>query len=155
MEIDIPAYKKLSIDYLVLDYNGTLAEDGALVEGTRERLERISDFLDIYILTADTFGTASKACEDLPVKVKTFPSAEAGLAKLRIVEDLGPSRTMTIANGRNDLLMAASSTLSVGVVGGEGAYSKFLAATDLIVRDINDGLDLVLKPKRLVASLRG
>ena len=31
MKIDIPGYKILSLDYLVLDYNGTIAADGRIL----------------------------------------------------------------------------------------------------------------------------
>ena len=33
IEIDIPGYKTLHLEHLVLDYNGTLAVDGVLIDG--------------------------------------------------------------------------------------------------------------------------
>ena len=33
--IDIPGYKKIELAHLVLDYNGTLAIDGKLIDGVK------------------------------------------------------------------------------------------------------------------------
>jgi len=37
LAIDIPGYKELRLAYMVLDYNGTLACDGELIDGVAER----------------------------------------------------------------------------------------------------------------------
>ena len=58
-------------------------------------------------------------------------------------------------SGRNDLLMCRDAALSVAVIGPEGAHGRLLSDADVCVTSINDGLDLLLKPKRLIASLRG
>ena len=42
MIIDIPGYKKLQITTLLLDYNGTIAEDGVIRPAVRERLQKLS-----------------------------------------------------------------------------------------------------------------
>ena len=39
LEIDIPGWGRLELASLVMDYNGTLARDGVLLEGVRERLQ--------------------------------------------------------------------------------------------------------------------
>ena len=40
MIIEIPGYKTLDLDYLVLDYNGTIAVDGLIPPAIKERLLR-------------------------------------------------------------------------------------------------------------------
>jgi len=35
IEVAVPGFKNLALEYLVLDYNGTLAVDGMLVEGVK------------------------------------------------------------------------------------------------------------------------
>ena len=77
MMIEIPGYKTLDLKYLVLDYNGTIAVDGAIPETVKERLKDLSKEFDIYVLTADTHGTAKQMCDGLPVKIMTFPSDAA------------------------------------------------------------------------------
>ena len=37
IEVMVPEHESLSIEHLVLDYNGTLACDGRLLPGVRER----------------------------------------------------------------------------------------------------------------------
>jgi hypothetical protein len=58
LEINIPGGRKLQLKHMVLDYNGTIAFDGDLIEGLKENLEALADKLQIHILTADTFGKA-------------------------------------------------------------------------------------------------
>lgn len=56
IKIDIPGRNIITIRSLVLDYNGTVAADGFLIDGVEERLARLKDKVDIYVLTADTYG---------------------------------------------------------------------------------------------------
>ena len=62
MIIEIPGYKTLDLDYLVLDYNGTIAVDGLIPPAIKERLLLLGDSFKIYVLTADTHGTAAAMC---------------------------------------------------------------------------------------------
>ncbi len=155
MIIEIPGYKVLDLQYLVLDYNGTIAEDGEIPEEVKERLHKLSKDLRIYVLTADTHGTARKMCEGLPVEIMTFPSDSAMYEKQRIQRGLGVRNCCAIGNGRNDILICQEATLSIAVVGKEGACSRLLRETDITVTSIEDALDLLLKPKRIIATLRG
>ncbi len=59
-----------------------------------------------------------------------------------------------MGNGRNDRLMLARAGLGIAVVGPEGAHHEALAAASVVVPDIRAGLDLLLNPKRLLATLR-
>lgn len=56
MKIEIPGYKVLNLEYLVLDYNGTIAVDGLIPGNVRERLNRLAERFRIYVVTADTHG---------------------------------------------------------------------------------------------------
>ena len=155
MMIEIPGYKTLDLKYLVLDYNGTIAVDGTIPETVKERLKDLSKEFDIYVLTADTHGTAKQMCEGLPLKIMTFPSDAAMHEKLRIVKELGSEKCVAMGNGRNDILMCQAVELSVSILGVEGACSKLIGETDVSVTSIEDGLDLLRFPKRLIATLRG
>lgn len=155
MRIEIPGYKTLELKYLVLDYNGTIAVDGSIPESVKERLRCLANELEIYVLTADTHGTAKQMCEGLPVQIMTFPSDAAMHEKLRILRELGKVHCVAIGNGRNDILMCEEAELSIAIVGTEGACSKLIPATDVCVTSIVDALDLLRLPKRLIATLRG
>lgn len=155
MIIEIPGYKTLDLNYLVLDYNGTIALDGTIPQEVKDRLIQLSKQFTIYVLTADTHGTARQMCDGLPLEILTFPSGSAMDEKKRIVNELGKDHCIAMGNGRNDLLMCEDSALSVAILGEEGAHGKLIAQADICVSSISNGLDLLLKPKRLIATLRG
>lgn len=155
MKIDIPGYRELELSCLVLDYNGTIALDGTIAPETKEAICRLSHTYSIYVLTADTHGTAASNCCGLPLTIRTFPKGSAMEAKLDIIRSLGADRCVAIGNGRNDCLMCKESALSIAVMAEEGACSALIAATDICTRSILDALALLEKPKRLIATLRG
>ena len=155
LKIEIPNYKTLELEYLVLDYNGTIALDGEIRDSVREQLITLSKELEIYVLTADTHGTAKKMCEGLPLKIQTFPTDGALDEKLAVVEGLGEDRCIAIGNGRNDKLMCRASALAIAVMEQEGMCGRLLGEADVCTRNIEDALDLLLRPKRLIVTLRG
>ena len=153
LNIHIPGRGELSISHLVLDYNGTIAEDGQILPGIAGRLELLSRDLEIMVITADTHGTAARRCEGLPLKVLTFPTTQVGAIKAEQVRSLSGG-TATIGNGFNDIPMSEAADLSVCVMGKEGCCGKLAAACDILVPSILDALDLFLKPDRIRATLR-
>ena len=86
--IEIPGREPLRIDHVVLDYNGTVAADGMLLEGVGERINRLKEQVCVYVLTADTYGTVTRQCEPLGVTVRTFPREGAAGCKEEIVKGL-------------------------------------------------------------------
>ena len=155
LEIEIPGFKRLSLSNLVLDYNGTLACDGNLIAGVRERLELLSKRLGIYVLTEDTFGGVGKELAALPCRVSVIPPQNQALAKAETIRDLGPERCVAIGNGRNDQAMLKEAALGIAVVQTEGASIEAVLSADVLSRNIIEALDLLLNPLRLTATLRG
>jgi soluble P-type ATPase len=147
--IPIPGSRPLCLRHLLLDFNGTLALDGKTLPGVRPRLLKLSRRLTITVLSADTFGTASRELRRLPVG---FEPVKDGAAKGRFAS--ARTSVVAIGNGRNDIEMLKASALALAVVGPEGACARLLAAADVVARDIRDALDLLLEPKRLTAALR-
>ena len=62
-----------------------IAKDGIIPESVKERLKKLSGIYEIYVLTADTHGTARKICEGLPLKIQTFPGNAAAEEKRKII----------------------------------------------------------------------
>lgn len=153
LNIQIPGRELLTLNHLVLDYNGTIAEDGNIIEGIRPRLAELSKELSIYVITADTHGTAAKKCEGLPLQVLTFPTTEVGKIKAEEAAKM-EGGVITIGNGFNDIQMSDAADLSICVIGKEGCCGALLAHTDVVVTSIEDALDLLLKTGRLRATLR-
>ena len=154
IEIDIPGWKKLRLEFLVLDLNGTLAVDGQLLPGVPERLGKLAGKLNIHVLTADTFGRAGETLADLPCELTILPAGQQDRAKRDHVRRLGEGRTAAVGNGRNDRLMLEEAVLGMAVIQGEGAAAEILPAADVVLTDINAALDLLLHPLRLTAALR-
>jgi len=154
IEIRIPGFKDLALQHLVLDFNGTLACDGRLLDGVPEILAALARDVEVHVLTADTFGTTAEACRDVPCRVTILPPDGQAAAKQDFVRKLGSERVACIGNGRNDRLMLWEAALGIAVIGPEGAASEAMVAADVVCRDAKEALSLLLHPKRLVASLR-
>jgi soluble P-type ATPase len=154
LEIDISGYRMLQLEHLVLDYNGTLARDGGLLDGVKDRLKTLADALHIHILTADTFGKARAQLVGIPCTLSILPAQDQDQRKLEYVQQLGPAMTVCVGNGRNDRLMLQAAGLGIVVVQAEGAAVQTVLAADVLSPDILTALDLLLHPLRLVATLR-
>ncbi|MFO7963680.1 MAG: ATPase P [Desulfobacterales bacterium] len=154
IEIDIPGYRVLQLRHMVLDYNGTLAVDGRLAEGVREKLELLSRDLDIHVVTADTFGRVQSGMAGIAGTVTVLPVGNQAEAKLNHVRSLEARFTVAVGNGRNDRLMLKESALGVAVILGEGAAVETVMAGDVVCTSIGDALDMMLHPLRLTATLR-
>ena len=151
--IDIPGREIITIEHLVLDYNGTVAEDGQLIDGVEERMRALKELVDIHVLTADTYGTVRAQCDPIGVHVETFPQAGAAECKLEIVQRLG-SHVMCVGNGFNEVLMFDAADLSVAVLEKEGTYAGLIAHADIVTRSIVDAFDLLIRTDRMRATLR-
>lgn len=154
LRVNIPGRGELVLEHVVLDFNGTFACDGRILPGVAERLNALANDLDVHILTADTFGTAQEACRGIKGKIVVLREAVTGPEKASYVEKLGAASTVAIGNGANDVPMLRRAALGVVVLGPEGTAVEAVQAADVLVRDVNDALDLLLHPKRLVATLR-
>ena len=155
IDVTIPGFGALQLRAAVLDFNGTLAQDGVLAAEVPASLRALAPKLALHVVTADTFGTAAAALRDLPVTLTVLPDADQATAKAEYVRRLGADTVVCIGNGRNDRLMLREAALSIVVVQAEGAARETIEAAHLVCPDIAAALGLLLEPKRLVASLRG
>ena len=154
IEIDIPGNRKLQLEHLVLDYNGTIAFDGALMDGVEKCLAELSQKMIIHVITADTFGSVKKALKNIDCKLAVIALDRQDVAKLEYVKNLGYDKTVSMGNGVNDRLMLKASVLGVAIVSGEGAAFETLASADVVCTDILSALSLLSNPLRLIATLR-
>jgi soluble P-type ATPase len=154
LEIDVPGSGLLSLQHLVSDFTGTLSFDGKLIPGVKKRLKGLSAALTIHVLTSDTFGTARQELEGIDCEVHVLEGDGHGRQKMEYVEKLGPAGVIAFGNGRNDREMLEAAGIGIAVAEGEGCAIEALAKADVVVTGINNGLDLLLHPKRLKATLR-
>lgn len=154
IHLDIPGRERFELEHLVLDLNGTVALDGEVLASVAERLAPLSASLAIHLVTADTRGQAADLSQRLGVRLFHVQAGDEAGQKRVLVERLGAQRVAAIGNGANDAGMLAAAALGIAVLGSEGLATAALQAADVVVGRIEDALDLLLQPQRLVATLR-
>jgi len=154
INIDIPGKASIQACHLVLDYNGTLAVDGMLLPGVKERLNALADKITIHIITADTFGKAADNLKEIRCRCSVLKGSGQQQQKLAFIQQLRQENVIAIGNGTNDALMLKHAALGIAVIQEEGASLQTLLHADIVCKDITSALDLLLHPLRLVATLR-
>ena len=151
IRLAIPGRETIELHHAVFDINGTLAIDGKLISEVIEHLQELSAHLSLHALTAGTHGNITDIEHLLGFPVHLVMS---GNEKARYVMQLHPERVVAFGNGMNDVEMLRLAALGVGIFGSEGMAVPVLQAADVITHGPIDAIDLLLKPKRLVATLR-
>ena len=153
--IDIPGWGNIDIENIVLDLNGTIATDGEIPLELKEKIASLVEKTNIYILTADTQGTAAEEVRDIRVELIRISEEKSKEAKFEFLKKLNLENTVVIGNGNNDqLILKEEAALGIVVLGDEGMSISAMKNADVVVKDISNALDLFLKPKRLIATLR-
>lgn len=154
ISLNIPGFKKLEIEHLVLDYNGTLALDGNLLPGVGKLLKELAEDVQIHVLTADTLGQCEEELSGLPVTIHIIEGSPEDQAKLNYIESLGCDKCACIGNGRNDRLILRFASLGIIISGAECMSMKAARTADLVATDITGALGLFTHPVRLLTTLR-
>ncbi|MBT2683329.1 haloacid dehalogenase [Bacillus sp. ISL-37] len=152
LALNIPGRGQFNINHLVLDFNGTIAFNGELIPGLAERIMLLSKDVEIHVITADTNGTVARQCSGLPVSVQILHSDGHTAEKGKFVSSFDGAICM--GNGANDEAMFEAADIAIALTGREGCATATLLKSDLMIENINDGLDLLLNPNRLIATLR-
>ncbi|MBV7274632.1 HAD hydrolase family protein [Clostridium sp. PL3] len=154
IKINIPGRYNLELKNIIFDYNGTLAVDGIISDYIKNMLIKLSDSLDVYILTADTYGTVRTQCKDLPISIKTFSEGNSTEFKKAFIEKLSCENSIAVGNGLNDVEMLKKAALSIAVIGNEGCASQAIISSHITCKNISDVFDVILKKDRVKATLR-
>lgn len=151
IQIDIHGRNLIELHHAVFDINGTLAVDGQPFPRVVERLQSLAELVSIHALTAGTHGNLSELERALGLPLQRISTGED---KARFVEQLGPSRVVAIGNGTNDAPMLRLAAIGIAVLSTEGLSTAALQAADVLAHGPLDAIDLLLRPKRLIATLR-
>jgi len=156
IDIKVPWGEKYTINNVVFDLNGTLANNGEIAETTEALLKELAKLVKIYIITADTHNTAQELKEKIGefTEIIVLESDEHDLEKARFVHSLGFRETVTLGNGGNDLKMVQEGILSFGIMAGEGIYAPLLSKVDIVVHSIDHAIDMLINPMKIVATIR-
>jgi soluble P-type ATPase len=154
LHIEIPGGNCYSIEHLVVDYNGTIAQDGELLSGVAELFVQMAEKVNLHILTADTHGTVAQKVQGLPVSLHIIGEGRQDISKYNVIRELGSSSVVAVGNGRNDVLMLQEAALGIAVIQGEGCAGVLIAYADIVSTSITDAPNLFTHPTRLQATLR-
>jgi len=154
LDVDIPGFGSLRLEYLVCDFTGTISVDGKLLPTVKEKLNAIADFLKIFVLTADEFGKAEEELRGVNCEVHIIKGPAIDIQKADFVKKLGVDRVVALGNGLNDRGMLKTARLGIVIVGQEGCAVESLIAAHIQVANPIDALDLLIHPRRLRATLK-
>ncbi len=115
-EIDIPGFGFVRLEHLVLDFTGTLSVDGKLLSGVKERLNKISEFLKVHILTADTFGKAKVELKGINCEMHILEGKDHDIQKEEYVKKLGAGSVVAFGNGLTVISIESLFTQPVAVI---------------------------------------
>ncbi len=152
LRIDIPQRGVIELHHAVFDINGTLAVDGVIAPEVVSRLKVLSERLTLHFLTAGTHGNVAELERTLSLPLHMIGKGEE---KMRYVQHLGPTQVVAIGNGNNDIGMLRLAAIGVVVLSSEGVAARALQAADVLAQGPIDAIDLLLRPNRLIATLRG
>lgn len=154
LSVDVPGIGLFEIEHVVLDFNGTIAQDGEVVTGVKEAIDALRPLVRIVTVTADTYGTCSRVARELDIEVRVISRGLEAESKLDLIDELGADSVVAIGNGANDELMLRSASVGIAVIGGEGCSAAAAGAADILSPGITQALGLLIEPRRLIATLR-
>lgn len=152
MKYLIPGLGKLELDSIILDLNGTLTIDGKLAKGVLSKIEKLKKLgFIIYLFSGDTRGNGTEIAKKLNITfIKTINKDD----KADEIKKLNPDKCVAIGNGFIDIEKIKLAKLSIVTLQKEGAFTKTLLESDIIVPSIIDALDLLIDSNKLIATLR-
>jgi P-type E1-E2 ATPase len=152
--VPIPGWGELSVEYLMLDFNGTAAVDGKLKKDVRDAIEKISRYIKVFIITADSYDSVDAELAAINVTFIKVNKNASGEEKAKVVRELGPEKVVAIGNGSNDAAMLKEAALGIAVIGDEGCSSAVMKESVILVTDTVKACGLVMHPERILATIR-
>ncbi|HUL37776.1 MAG TPA: ATPase P [Thermodesulfobacteriota bacterium] len=170
ISIERPAQSNIEIEFVLIDFEGTLASDRQVHPKAKDKINLLSKRTKIYILVnppTPLFNKGGKGgilakekkelVEEKLRKVKAeivyLEEGDASQRKLDLLRNLGAMRCVAIGNGVDDAPMIQEAGFGICILGKEGASSEALKNADVVFVDILDALDFLLKPLRQKATL--
>jgi soluble P-type ATPase len=170
ISIERPGQGNLEIDFILIDFEGTLASDRRVHPRAKDKINLLSKRAKIYIFVnpppppfnkGGTGGILAKGekehVEEVLKRVKAeiiyLIEGESSQKKWDLLRELGANRTVAIGNGADDVPMIEGAGLGICILGKEGTSSESLNKADVVFMSILDALDFLLKPLRQKSTL--
>ncbi len=151
--IQRPGEEPLEVEFILLDFEGALALDRRVHPKAKDKINLLSKRTKIYILTKGEEEGIGEILRKLEVEVIYLKEGKASERKLDLLRQLGAKRSVVIGNGVDDAPMMEEAGLGICILGKEGASAESLKKADVVVTNILDALDFLLKPLRQKATL--
>ena len=151
--IQRPGKESLEIEFILIDFEGTLAFDGRVHPKAKDKINLLSKRTTIFVLTTGDREVVAETLKKVKAEVVCLTEGEASLPKLDLMKRIGEIHTVAIGNGVDDGPMIEGAGLGICVIGKEGVAGEALRKADVIVTDILDALDFLLKPLRQKTTL--
>ena len=153
LTIERPGQESLQIEFILIDFEGTLASDRRVHPKAKDKINLLSKRTKIYVLTKGEKEVVEETLKKVKAEVIFLKESESSSQKLEWLEQSGDHRTVAIGNGADDASLLKKAGLGICVVGKEGAAGEALREADVVFTDILDALDFLLKPLRQKATL--
>ena len=151
--IQRPGREPVEIEFILLDFEGSLASDRRVHPKAKDKINLLSKRTKIYILTKGEKEVVGEVLKKVKAEIVHLPEAGTSERKLDLLRQLGPNRTVAIGNGVDDAPMIEEAGLGICIIGKEGTSVEAMIKADVVVLDILDALDFLLKPLRQKATL--
>jgi soluble P-type ATPase len=151
--IQRPGQDALEIEFLFIAFEGTLASDGRVHPKAKDKINLLSKRARIYIAVKTGRERADEVLRKVKAEIVYLTEGESARRKAELLHQIGPARTAVIGNGVDDAQIVEEAALGICVIGREGAWGEAIKKADVVVCNILDALDFLLKPLRQKATL--
>jgi len=148
-----PGRTPLEIEFILLNFEGTLATDRRIHPKAKDKLNLLSKRTNIYILTKGEQEIIREIFKKVNTEVVYFKEGEVSQGKLDLLRQLGAAKSVAIGNGVDDVPMIEEAGLGICIIGVEGTSGEAVKKADVVFTDILYALDFLLKPMRHKAAL--
>jgi len=151
--IERPGLNPLKIEFVLIDFEGTLASDRRVHPKAKDKINLLSKRTKIHILTKEKKELADERLRKVKAEIIYLAEGDSSQRKVDLLHRLGPTRCVAIGNGGDDATMIQEAGIGICVIGKEGSSGEAMKNADLVFTDILDALDFLLKPLRQKATL--
>jgi soluble P-type ATPase len=151
--IQRPGRPPIEIDSLVIDFEGTLAQDGRVSPKSKDRMNLLARRLRILVCVQNDEEKVRMILRRVDAEILRSCEGESGRLKAELIEKLGKDRTAVLGNGADDAVLFEEAVLSLCIIGREGASAEALRKADVVFPSVVDALEFLLKPLRQKATL--
>jgi soluble P-type ATPase len=151
--IERPGLDPLEIEFVLLDFDGTLAIDRRVHPKAKDKINLLSKRTNLYVLTTQKKELIEERLRKVKAEIIYLAEGDSSRRKLDLLRQLGPSRCAAIGNGMDDAAMIEEAGIGICIIGKEGTSGEAMNNADLVFTDILDALDFLLKPLHQKATL--